>query len=82
MASDQIHRHQRHLQFVLPQTVSMHGLDDMCGFGALPTAKTVGIALVHKILLQPLPGDYDWLMFRCYHDNENHKNNYNINDGM
>lgn len=39
-----------------PQSVSMDDLDDMCGFGALPTAKSAGTVLVYQILLQLLPG--------------------------
>lgn len=52
----------RCLQFVIPHPVSMDGQGDKCDLGALPTAKTVGIAPVYQIHFQPLPGDYDKLM--------------------
>ena len=42
-------------QIVLPPEESMVDLDDMYGFGALPTTKNVEIELVYQTLWQLLP---------------------------
>ena len=46
---------QKYSQIVLPPGVSKDDLDDMYGFGALPTARNVEIALVYQTLSQLPP---------------------------